>query len=497
MKSKEQLYKQYLETELTEYDFVLKLDLLKAKDIKKSGIVYTPYNIVQEMIKLSQIKITDKIIEPSCGHGMFIFGLLNEMAKVLDKGNELLHWFKSNITGIEIEPETVIELKESLALYFKKNFQINKDPSYFDNIINEDSLSHHSNIEYDICIGNPPYVRTKNIESIYLKKLREDFVTCKKGNIDIYYAFIEKYTNSCKKVCFIVPNTCLRNESAKSLRAFLIDKIGCLIDFKEELIFDHARIYTCILLASKYKKTNEIKYKNSLSENFKNISSQDLFKIKTTPKTDYIIYSSMATLCDSSYMAYEKEGKYYAYYNEKEYEIEKEILIPYIKITKQKQHEVFYNYIIYPYDNDKKTINEFFLKEKYPKTYQYFLDIKDTIFIKRDKGKIEKYEQWYSYGRKQGIYDFVSGDVVCVPLMIGGNCIPKKLDISDFVSKYNRILFTSGFIIPCVPENKSLCNFVLSDDFREYIKEYAKKLPGKDAPYYNINVKLLRELIFE
>lgn len=497
MKSKEQLYKEYLETELTEHDFVFKLDLLKVKDIKKSGIVYTPNYIVDEMINLSKIKPTDKIIEPSCGHGMFIFGLLNKMKPNFINGEKLLNWFKCNITGIEIESETVIELKESLALYFKKNFQIDKDSNYFDNIINEDSLFYKEEIEYDICIGNPPYVRTKNIDLNYLKRLRTAFDTCSKGNVDIYYAFIEKYTNSCKKVCFITPNTYLKNESAKSLRDFLFDKVNYLIDFKDHLIFENAKIYTCIFEATKHKKDNNIEYKNTLNEEFENIESKELFKVKEKIKTEYVIYSSIATLCDSYYMAYEKDGKYYSYYNDKEYEIEKEILIPYIKLTKQKQEEIIHNYIIYPYDNNKKTIKEELFKQDYPKAYQYLSDIKDTILVKRDKGKVDRYEEWYSYGRKQGIYDFVSGDVVCVPLMIGGNCIPKKLDISDFVSKYNRILFTSGFIIPCVPENKSLCNFVLSDDFREYIKEHAKILPGKVAPYYNINVKLLRELIFE
>lgn len=496
MKEKQQLYKEYLETDLTEHEFVFKMDLLKTKDVKKTGVVYTPNYIVDEMLNLSKVKYSDKIIEPSCGHGMFIFGLLNLMKPKLNNGKELLNWFHSHVAGIEIDNETVQELKESLSLYFKKYFSIQIESNYFTNIINADSLLYKADIEFDICIGNPPYVRTKNIDNDYLKNIRKEFSTCKKGNIDLYFAFIEKYISHSKKVCFITPNAFLRNESAVALRSFLSDKIQHLIDFKEAVIFDNARIYTCIFTASKYNKNTLLEYKNNLKEEFKNINLKDFFRIKENVQSDYIIYSSIATLADSYYMAYEKEGKFYAYYNDVEYEIEEQILIPYIKITKQQQEQLAYNYIIYPYDNNKKTIKEDIFKIKYPKTYRYLLAIKEDVLIKRDKGKIDKYEEWYSYGRKQGIYDFVNGDVVCAPLMIGGNCVPKKLDLSKLVSKYRRVLFTSGFLIPNTSENKNLYNFVLSKEFREHIKLHAKILPGKNEPYYNINVKLLRDLKF-
>jgi len=46
-------------------------------------------------------------------------------------------------------------------------------------------------------------------------------------------------------------------------------------------------------------------------------------------------------------------------------------------------------------------ISEEEMKNQYPKTYAYFLEIKEEL-EKRDKGK-KKYETWYAYGRKQGI----------------------------------------------------------------------------------------------
>lgn len=52
-----------------------------SSNIKKLGQVFTPKNIVDFMIEKSNPTIHQYIIEPSCGDGVFIIGLLDFFEK--------------------------------------------------------------------------------------------------------------------------------------------------------------------------------------------------------------------------------------------------------------------------------------------------------------------------------------------------------------------------------------------------------------------------------
>lgn len=491
--NKQNLYDKYINNEINEYELVEKIDLLQ-KNIKSEGVIYTPLNIVEFMIQNSNPEYEWTIVEPSCGHGMFVLAILNFMRKKYNfSGNKLLSWFTEKVKAYDIEKQTISELKEILSLYFQKEFNLIIDNEYFVNVISQDGLF-NGDENYDLCIGNPPYIRTKNIEDNYLKKIRFTYTSCKKGNIDIYYAFIEKYVKQCNKVCFITPNSFVNNVSGTKIKEIISPYLKVFIDFKEKLIFKDARTYTCIFKTDKFKNDNTLLYSNSIEGKLYMKNIIDIFKISIKNVNNHEVLSGIATLCDSAYLVTKNDDKYYATNEGVFYEIEEKLISPYLKLTKQQGNEKNIGYMLFPYNSDNTIIKETKMKEEFPLAYSYLLSIKDEKLLKRDKGKTEKYESWYAYGRKQGFYNIIDDEVLIVPSMIGSNCQPKIINIKNLIEKYGRILFTSGYLIPLNIHNVQLCKFITSDDFKTYLVENGKPWPGKSSPYYSLTSKQLKNI---
>ena len=450
----------------------------KLNKIKEFGVIYTPDNIVKFMIELSEIKLTDKILEPSVGTGNFIFGLLNFISsKYKLYGIELYTWLINHVNGYDIDEQSISILKMKLFNYFQSNFKF--IPPSFHNFKCVDSLYINENIYYDLVIGNPPYVRTRNIDSLYLEKLRKNFISCKSGNIDLYYAFIEKFSLVAKKLCFITPNTWLKNKSAENLKNKIIfPKMNYLIDFKEKLVFSNEKTYTCIFLINSLE--NYYKYSN-------NIDSQYLTLIKeqvvNKNKSEKYVYSEIATLANKLYLVNKVGEDFIATYKDKKYHIEEGILAYYLKLTKIKNNNLdTMDYFIFPYDKNNKIISEEILKTRFPLAYNYLYQIKSEL-NKRDKGKVGKYEAWYAYGRKQGLHNIIGKNIIILPIMIGNSCIPQLINIERL--KDRKIVFTSGFIIDYEKYNIDQ-NIFLSNDFLKFVKDNGKIYPSNKELYYAI-----------
>lgn len=492
--NKKDLYDSYLLGKIDEFELIKSLDSLQQKQVKNDGVIYTPTEIVDYMIRICNPTIVSKIIEPSCGHGVFIFSLIKFIAKKYSiSGHELKTWFTNNIVAVDISLETVNDLKTMLSLYFKKHYHINLESELFTNIIHADSLSLNFEDNYfDLAIGNPPYIRTKNIDEDYLKWLRNSFKSCKKGNIDIYYAFIEKYFNNARELCFITPNSFINNVSGKGLRTIISNNIESMIDFREKLVFQDARTYTCILKTNKNKQNDDILYSNDITQTFKVFKYDNIFNDnKVNSKNSTVVLSGIATLCDAVYTAkLMDDNKFYITYENEQFEIEKDIVVPFLKLTKIKNSTLYnFDYILFPYDNNAKIIKEEDLMANYPLAYKYLCIVRKRLDM-RDKGKVDKYESWYAYGRKQGIYNITLGNVIIVPQMIGKDCLPQLIDVSNLTTSFGRVLFTSGFIIPYT--NDELHNSILSNSFIEYARSNGKAWPGKTLPYYSLTAKQIR-----
>lgn len=496
MKSK--LYENYLNTQQHISELIISLDVMQEKSVKTKGVIYTPKHIADHMVYLSQPTAEKTIIEPSCGHGIFLFSLLDYMKDNQNlKDKELLDWFLNKVRGLEFNPITVEETKELLSLYFIKNTNQTPSENIFNNILVADSLFYKHDKIYDLCIGNPPYVSIKNIEEDYLTQLRENFKSCKKGNIDLYFAFIEHYKNLSKELCFITPNSFLTSQAGKPLRNEVIDHLSLLIDFKEKYVFKDARTFTCIFKTLKDHKINQCLYSNDINEELKLKDKKEIIlDQKNRENEDGIVnyLGSIATAANKLYKVKRENDKYFAEFNGDRFPIEKEILAPYLKIVKVKNEDISnIDYMIYPYNDDKELIKENDLKQKYPKAYKYLKTIKIEL-EKRNKGKIEEFESWYSYAKKSGMYKITEKEIVTIPALIGGECKPVKLNIENLLDNFGRVVFTDGFVVPNNVENKKICDFILSEEFINQIKKTATIFANDPNLYYKVAPRDLKSL---
>lgn len=226
--------------------------LIKDSAKNKYGQYFTPEIVANFMISISKVNADASILEPSCGEGIFL-NLLEQ------KGF-------NNVIGYEID--------ESLA----QNFQ---------NVKYESFISAEIDKKFDLIIGNPPYIRWKNLENELKEELQKNEIWNLYFNslCDYLYIFILKSIQLLKEngeLIFICPEYWMSTTHSISLRNF-ISKNGYfeeIYHFNETPIFNNASVSVIIFKFIKSKKKTEKKIK--ITKYFKNrvLTKEKLEEIK-------------------------------------------------------------------------------------------------------------------------------------------------------------------------------------------------------------------------
>ena len=222
-------------------------------NIKQLGQVFTPKNIVDFMIKQSNPTIHQFIIEPSCGDGAFIIGLLDFFVQKYSI-QDIQVWFETKLVALDIDKFVLEKCKENIQNWFKKHnvFNIQLNSIYHGDALtyqpNPSLLDLLTNQKFDLCIGNPPYVQAQHMDKTQLDYIKSNFKSCKKYKPNLYYAFIERFFALSNRLMFIVPNSFQSNLSGKYIKELIHQhSISETIDFKHNKQFSNADTYTCII----------------------------------------------------------------------------------------------------------------------------------------------------------------------------------------------------------------------------------------------------------
>lgn len=488
--------------------------------------IFTPSHIVNLMldtIGYTDDNIVEKtIMEPSFGNGAFLCAIIDRIiAFSKNQGfdaESIKTLILSNVFGIEKDPVLYEQAIKNINSVFTMNGIGYIDMS--NNLILGDTTIEYVNYKnkFDFVIGNPPYVRVHHMDEATKKSISS--ANFGNGMKELYVYFYElgiSMLSKTGKLCFITPNSFMKNSSQKDFRNMLIQKnlISSIYNFTSERVFENAATYTCICVLDK-NKHNDVIYTEATLNNAvfnktidtKYMRNNMLNKPWTFVENMDLIYGNseniLSSICHIQYGVCTNADKVYI---GKAYK-DQDMTVGYFGKHASKNQIVYFNgypieskilrrcvkgstcagidntYIIFPYtykDGKCIPIKEDTLKKKYPLAYQYFLDYK-TVLQNRD---MEQKYLWYEYARTQGLV----------------NINNKKLTFKHIIKRDEQlvtafaldkdIVVYSGLYITAADEKtlKQVMDIIETKEFKQYCC-----IVGKDMAndYVSINGKAVQ-----
>lgn len=416
--------------------------VISPSDRVVTGAIYTPRKIRKRILEnclrgqqdLSSVRVADI----ACGCG----GFLMDVAKYIHKktGKNYHYIYQENIFGIDIQSYSIERCKILLNLLAISEGECT---DFEFNLLNTDTLNFHlegwshSFCDFDVIVGNPPYVCGRNMEDGTKEKTRM-YDVCNSGSTDLYIPFFQIAVEMLKDdgvMGYITMNTFLKSLNARELRKFFMGN-GYeikIIDFRGHQIFQGKSTYTCLFFLRK-TQTGILHYycdeKAELKKrvNFSAIQYSMLDADKGWNLNEYEISNTIesvgiplakycqsrhgiATLSNKTYIfcpIREDADFFYLETDDVIYPIEREICKDIVNSNKLNSDECLNDIkhkVIFPYQiQDRKAIliDEDDMRRRFPMAYAYLVSQKEVL-ARRDKGKGRDYPVWYAYGRTQSL----------------------------------------------------------------------------------------------
>lgn len=479
---------------------------------KNLGQVFTPRWIIELMLNHIDYSgkeiLTKSIMEPSFGDGAFLDVIVLRYIKAgVAEGwssDQIRRGLERNIFGIEIDEvhysTALVKLNRLCADYgvTEVNWQLENANTL---------LAQGYSNRMDYVVGNPPYVRIHNMEQDLRDYLKENFLTCRKGTIDLYVAFFEigiQMLNGTGKLSYITPNSYLHNTSAGYFRNYIANNLylHSLINFSSAKVFD-AATYTAITTLTKTANdtfdyaeyiedqihpvaTLRLEDYHNQQWNFASTENQTFLQSCTTGGNPLNaicnVQYGFTTMRDKIYISKEVEflDEEYALFNGMK--VERCLLRKIIKGSLGKSYED-HSYILFPYTLKERfeIVTESLFKERYPFAYAYLSFHREEL-LKRDIDK--NYRAWYQFGRSQGLTNMHKEKLVIKHIVRNtaeGQIQVMRLPADTYV--YSGIFVTGDNL-------EEVQQILQSESFYKYVCLVGKDMSGG---YKSITTKMIKQ----
>ena len=460
--------------------------------------IFTPPNIVKKMLDMLDYQganlVSNTIFEPAFGDGAFLTEIVNRIVQYAQSKNltpDEIRSMLDNVYGVEIDSELY---QKTIA---KLNNQLSEYGLLYDwkNLINGDSLTYIPPISFDRCVSNPPFIRVHALSETERDCIRQNY-QFGVGNTDLYIVFFELCMKKMKpdgKVCFISPNSFLKNTSQSKFRGYLAKNnlVHTIIDYNAFQVFDSVLTYSAITLLDFQKETPLTRCIRM--KNFVEVESEIVVDLKTFGKSSWILSSefldnqtsnskTLADLCVIQYGVATNADSVYIVSDEVATQLEPEMLRPVIKGSTLDASR----HIIFPYFWDDTTCKYHVISEQdmachYPKTYQYLKAHKEKL----DKRDMEHDCVWYQYARSQGIQNSKNPKLVLKHILS-----PDATSCDYCICDEKHIVYSGMFLVP--KENVSISEIIQVISSETFYR--TTFVAGKDmaSGYKSINTKIVK-----
>ncbi len=220
-------------------------DRHKADSIKAGGVVYTPPALAQflaaQAFDALEVETPIRILDPACGDGEL---LLAAVAEAHLRGLEVKAVVGYDIdqdavdkaaTRLESTPGATVHQADFLALAAESSGPA--EPDLFD--IGGASRQ----LEFELVISNPPYVRTQTLGADVAQTLGTKFGLT--GRVDLYHAFTVAMIRALADgggLGLLCSNKFLTNKAGTSMRRLLLEQLDLseIVDLGDTKLFEAA-----------------------------------------------------------------------------------------------------------------------------------------------------------------------------------------------------------------------------------------------------------------
>lgn len=462
--------------------------------------IFTPIEYVNELLDAVEYKgqlFGSSILENSCGDGKILAEVVRRYIVSCKKrkmtNEKIKKGLEQDVCGVELEDAHVESCKKNLDCV-ANSFGIN-GVSW--NIIKGDYLRLKLGRQFKYIVGNPPYISYRDIEVEDRKYLKDNFVSCKDGKFDYYYAFIEKSVNELEsngKMAYIIPYSIYKNVFAQNLREYIKPYLHKIFDYTYKNKFPGITTSSTILLLQK-KNSKEFRYVDVVKEKQLSINKAELgekwqFVERETLNGryrfgDYFqVNNTIATLCNKAFLLekYKKDQMYYILPNGDK--IENEIVKA--AVSKKRGGAAYEVAMIFPYyyeNNELRHYTEKEFEERFPCATAHLMRYKEDL----EKRAADKNALWFEYGRSQAITK------VCEEKLVLPSITSSKINVT---LEGENVILCAGYFVTRVGEYTLLQakKILESQRFYEYLKQIGIFTTGKSR---RITVKDIANYTFE
>ena len=352
-----------------------------------------------------------------------------------------VHQQRDDIFGVNIQDYAIERTKVLLSLLALSE---GEDEDFGFNLLCRDTLDYTCKnwdaryTGFDVVVGNPPYVCSRNLSEDTHAKL-SGYEVCSSGHPDLYIPFFQiaiEMLNDEGRLGYITMNTFLRSVNGRAIRKYFSSNrfLICIVDFRGYQVFDSKNTYTCLFYLDKQHGAESIHYavdeQGVLSDDvhFTAVPFADLDDEKGWTLNDFDVTMAIeavgvqikdfcpsrhgiATLSNTIYIfkpISEDEQYFYIAVGETRFPIERGICRDIVNPNKLNTIDDLGSLIekvIFPYrieDGRAYVYTPDEMRRLFPSALAY-LEANRNILLSRDKGKTCAYPQWFAFGRTQSL----------------------------------------------------------------------------------------------